>query len=106
MNLKTFAEQKEGSLVPLKPLIHAIQDFYKNIEEQKIPSPLQVYDSMAIRRELFKLRYLSGTFELNCKVDVSEALNYLLTSIHAWSARPDTDEDWENENTTEDFNLE
>ena len=44
-----------------------------------------MYESTSIRRELFKLRYLSGTFELNQEADAYEALDYLLTCMHTWS---------------------
>lgn len=40
------------------------------------------YDSTAIRRELFKIRYLGGAFELYREADSFEALDMMLTCLH------------------------
>ena len=65
--------------------MNALQDFFTLIDLQESQSELQVYSSKCIRREMFKLRYLTGAFELNREADAFEALDYLLTCIHTWS---------------------
>ena len=42
---------------------------------------------MGIRRELFKLHYLSegeGRFNLNTKAEAFEVMDYLLSCMHTW----------------------
>ncbi len=46
---------------------------------------VHVFESTNVRRELFKLKYLSGEFMLNFEADAFEALDFLLTCIHTWS---------------------
>ena len=46
-----------------------------------------VVDSIAIRRELFKLNYLSqgqGKFNLNDTAEAFELMDYLLCCMHTW----------------------
>mmetsp|Transcript_17065 Transcript_17065/g.21568 ORF Transcript_17065/g.21568 Transcript_17065/m.21568 type:complete len:81 (-) Transcript_17065:92-334(-) len=66
----------------LKPLIAALHDFFRvaGSNYDQIPS----LDTRLIRRELFKLSYLSDKFGLNQKADAFEAYDFLLTAIHSW----------------------
>ena len=104
-NLVAFCDLRDGGPLPLKLLINAIQDFYKQVSEQPIRDQVLVYDSTSIRRELFKLRYFSGTFELNREADASEALDYLLTCMHTWSQIQGRASDAELALTIADYNL-
>ena len=44
------------------------------------------FESIAVRRELFKLFYLSNEFVLNMKADAFEAFDHILSLIHSWIA--------------------
>ena len=72
----------------MAPLIHSLQDFFLVILNQhENDKEVKVLDSMGIRRELFKLHYLSegeGRFNLNTKAEAFELMDYLLSCMHAW----------------------
>ena len=44
-----------------------------------------MFDSTAIRRELFKLNYQRAEYVLNWEADAFECFDYLLTIIHTWT---------------------
>jgi hypothetical protein len=46
-----------------------------------------LHESITIRRELFKLKYVSHEFVLHDKADAFEAFDFILTAIHTWEKR-------------------
>jgi hypothetical protein len=62
--------------------------FYEEIDQKggSVDGQISVHQSLAIRRELFKLFYDQGEFILNQKADASEALDHILGLIHGWIA--------------------
>lgn len=62
---------------------------FVNVINQASDSTKMVIDANKdIRRELFKLFYLEGTFDLFMKGDAQEALMRILTLIHASQINP------------------
>lgn len=47
---------------------------------------MQVYSTLVVRKELFKLFYSSNEFALHTKADASDALDKILGLIHGWLA--------------------
>lgn len=89
MNIVTFCDLRSGGPQELKPLVNALQDFFslakKTSDEDKSLRHVHVFDSTAIRRELFKLNYHRAEYVLNSEADAFECLDYLLTVIHTWT---------------------
>ena len=46
---------------------------------------VHVFDSSAVRRELFKLNYKRGEYMLNYEADAFEVFDHLLTIMHTWA---------------------
>ena len=77
--LRNFCTFRDGGPHEMKPLINSLQDFFAQIFSQN-KKEVRVFDSMPIRRELFKLHYLKdgeGRFNLNMKADAFEVMDYL-----------------------------
>lgn len=62
--------------------MQAIVLFFNEVGQACQGVPL--LSSVQIRREMFKLYYMKGSFDLNEKADAFEALDFLLTCIHSW----------------------
>ena len=77
--------QREGGPLELLPLINALQDFYTQVlfqdDEDK---EIHILDSIPIRRELFKLNYLTEKFNLNLRYEASDVMDFLLKAMHVW----------------------
>jgi len=66
-------------------LVSALKEFYAEVQARAVPEkPLQVFDPLKIRRELFKLGYGSGNFDLHSEGDAQELLEFVLRSMHDW----------------------
>ena len=90
MDIQTFGDQRNGGPEEIKPLINAIQDFFQTIDtrgnnDSKSYRRVHVFESIGIRRELFKLFYLNGEFTLNKTADAAEVLDCILTCMHTWA---------------------
>ena len=71
----------------MKPLITSLKEFYSGIFELNQSKNFFSIDSIGVRKELFKLNYMSqgqGKFNLNDKAEAFEVLDYLLCCIHTW----------------------
>ena len=84
-DLKFFCDLREGGPPQLKPLINSIQDFFQQCTVEK-GGKIMESESIAVRRELFKLFYLTNEFVLNMKADAFEAFDHILSLIHSWIA--------------------
>lgn len=89
MNMLAFCDLRDGGPPELKPLINSIQDFYsesnQKSQQDSAVRRVHVFESTRIRRELFKLKYESGEFQLNFEADAFECFDFLITCIHTWS---------------------
>lgn len=89
MNIVAFCDMRTNGPPQLKPLINAIQDFYQQAnrqsQEDSVQRRIHLFDSTAIRRELFKLNYQRAEYVINSEADAFECFDYLLTVIHTWA---------------------
>ena len=90
MDIQTFTDLKAGGPDEIKPVINAIQEFFQTVDatannDSKFDKRVHVFESIGIRRELFKLFYLNGEFTLNQTADAAEALDCILTCMHTWA---------------------
>ena len=88
-------DSEEGSKLEIAPLIYELKKFFKRVhifttnasQEENRPNALEMHESISIRRELFKLKYVNGEFVLHDKADAFEAFDFILTAIHNWEKK-------------------
>jgi len=79
----------------IKSFVNSLQDFYKSLGDinsvgKNGDFPIQ--NSNNVRAELFKLTYDHESFPLHEKADAFEALDQILSVIHAWQRTYDLKE--------------
>ena len=83
-DLKFFCDLREGGPPQLKPLINSLQDFFQQCTVEK-GGKIMEFESIAVRRELFKLFYLTNEFVLNMKADAFEAFDHIHIAAYAFT---------------------